>query len=274
MNLTPSPRSPAPILAALAFALCATSALAQASPVRHAEILPGWVEANGQRMAALRLELAPGWHTYFRIPGDSGLAPVFDWSESQNLGSLRAIWPAPQIFEQNGYVSFGYEDELILPLEITPVTPGRPVALMGRLEIGVCRETCVPAEVSVAGALRGDGAPDARIRRSLAQRAEPATEAGLSRATCRVEPAPRGARLTLRATLPAVGAAEHLVVDPPEGGMRVASTRSWREGNDLVADVALRLPHGAPLAFDRGALGFAVLTGERMFTARGCTGAP
>ena len=268
------PFSPTPILATLALALMATAATAQSSPVRHAEILPGWVESNGQRLAALRLELAPGWHTYFRIPGDSGLAPVFDWSESQNLGGLRAIWPAPQVFEQNGYVSFGYEDELILPLEITPATPGRPVALMGRLEIGVCRDTCVPAEVSVAAALRGEGAPDARIRRSLEQRADPAAEAGLSRATCHLEPAARGARLVLRATLPALGSREHLVIDPPEGGMRVASTRSWREGNDLVAEVALRSPQGAPLAFDRGALGFAVLTGERMFTARGCTGAP
>lgn len=265
---------PALMMAALALCLAAGEAPAQSSPVRHAEILPGWTDAAGRRMAALRLELAPGWHTYFRIPGESGLAPVFDWSQSQNLGTLRAIWPAPQVFEQNGYVSFGYEDELILPLDITPERPGRPVALMGRLEIGVCRETCVPAEVSVAAALRGDGAEDPRIRHALAQRAAPAEQAGLTRATCRLEPAARGARLTLRATLPPAGTTEHLVIDPPEGGPRVASTRSWREGADLVAEVALRSPQGAPLALDRGALGFAVLTGERMFNARGCTGAP
>ncbi len=265
---------PARLLAVIALVLWASGAVAQSSPVRTAEILPGWVDAEGRRIAALRLELAPGWHTYFRIPGDSGLAPVLDWSESQNLGQIRALWPAPQVFEQNGFVSFGYLDELILPLEITPARPGRPVALMGHLDIGVCRETCVPASVSVSAALRGDGADDARIRRSLAQRAEPAEQAGLSRATCRLEPAHRGATLTLRATLPRAGDAEHLIIEPPEGGLRVTSTRSWREGGDLVAEVALRSPHGAPLAFDRGALAFAVLTGERLISARGCTGAP
>lgn len=262
------------MVAALTLSLACGSASAQPSPVRTAEILPGWVAADGRRMAALRLELTPGWHTYWRIPGDAGIAPGFDWSESQNLAGLTPIWPVPQVFEENGYISFGYEDELILPLEITPANPARPVALIGRLEIGVCRETCVPVDVSVSAALRGNGAEDARIRQALDQQAEPASRVGLSRATCRIEPTRRGAQLTLRATLPTTGDSEHLVIDPPEGGLRVASSRSWREGADLVAEVALRAPQGAPLAFNRGALGFTVLAGARMFNARGCTGAP
>lgn len=265
---------PVRLLVALLLVLVTGAAQAQPSPVRAAEILPGWIDGDGRRMAALRLELAPGWYTYWRIPGDAGIAPNLDWTQSQNLGSLRAIWPAPQVFEQNGYISFGYQDELILPLEITPVNSGRPVALIGHLEIGVCRETCVPADVSVSGALRGAGADDPRIRQALARRAEPAAQAGLTRATCRLEPAPRGARLTLRATFPATQGREHLVIDPPEGPLRVASTRSWREGGDLVAEVALRARHDAPMALDRGALGFTLLADGRMFSARGCVGGP
>ena len=61
--------------------LTALPAAAQDLPqgLEAARFLPGWTDAEGRRVAALELVLEPGWKTYWRSPGDAGLAPVFDW---------------------------------------------------------------------------------------------------------------------------------------------------------------------------------------------------
>lgn len=277
MILSPFPRPPLPALArhlaALVTAVMLTLPAAAQSrgPVLHAEILPGWQTPDGRRMAALRLDLPAGWHTYWRNPGEAGIAPRLDWSGSQNVASVTPIWPLPSVIEQNGFVSYGYHDQLILPLEVTPQDPSRPVALTGDLALGLCRETCVPADLTVSGALRGAGGPDSRIEAALATRADPAVSAGLTRATCRVEPATRGVELTLRATLPHQGAGERLIVELPGSGLRVTDLRSWREGGDIVARARLRAPGGGPVSFQRGALAYTVLSEARMISAEGCT---
>src|SRR4029077_13588186 len=46
--------------------------------------------------AGVEIRLAPGWKTYWRYPGDSGLPPRFDFSKSQNVKSITVRWPAPQ----------------------------------------------------------------------------------------------------------------------------------------------------------------------------------
>ncbi len=243
------------------------------NPVVQAEILPGWATAQGTHMAALHLVLSPGWHTYWRIPGNAGIEPRFDWAASQNVASVVPIWPRPQIFDQNGYRTYGYEDTLILPLEITAADPGRPMALVGALAIGVCAETCVPADVQVSGVLRGSGGPDPRIRQALDDRAGSAPRAGLTRATCHLEPARRGAALTLRATLPAQGRVEDIIIELPGSGYRITESRTWREGGDLVAEAQLRAPRRAEVVgIDRAGLRFTVLSEAGMLAAQGCTG--
>ena len=261
-------------LCALALSPLPAAAQGQVSnPVLSAEILPGWTTERGTRMAALHLVLAPGWHTYWRVPGEAGIAPRFDWGQSQNVANVRAIWPRPQIFDQNGYRSYGYEDELMLPIEVTPQDGAHPMALLGALAIGVCADTCVPADVAVQGVLRGAGERDRRITAALDNRAEPGARAGLSRATCRVEPGDRGAELTLRATVPSVGQTEDMIVELPGSGYRVTETRTWREGGDLVAQARLRAPRrGDPLVFDRASLVFTVLSESQMLVSQGCTG--
>ncbi len=63
--------------------------------VRSVDLLAGWREPDGSRIAAIAIDLAPGWYTYWRIPGEAGIAPRFDWSRSRNLASVAAEWPRP-----------------------------------------------------------------------------------------------------------------------------------------------------------------------------------
>ncbi|GAB4265399.1 MAG: protein-disulfide reductase DsbD family protein [Pararhodobacter sp.] len=240
--------------------------------VVQAEILPGWQTERGTRIAALHLRMEPGWHTYWRVPGEAGIAPRLDWSGSQNVAAVAPIWPRPQVFVQNGLQSFVYENDLILPLEITPANPNRPIALIGDLAIGVCRDTCVPVDLTVQAALRGTGERDGRILSAMAAAAEPAARAGLTRTTCRVAPERRGAALTLRATLPRTGRDEHIVVELPGTGLWISDTRTWREGTDLVAEARVRAPGGGAVGIDRSSLAITVLSESRMVTSQGCVG--
>lgn len=270
MTLTSLPRILT--LCALALSPLSTAAQAQVSnPVLSAEILPGWTTERGTRMAALHLVLAPGWHTYWRNPGEAGIAPRFDWGASQNVASVRAIWPRPQIFDQNGYRSYGYEDELLLPVEVTPQDGAHPMALLGALAIGVCADTCVPADVAVQGVLRGAGEHDRRITTALDNRAEPGAQGGVTRATCQLHPGDRDAELTLRTSVPSIGRTEAVIVEVP--GYRVTDAQTRREGGDLVTQARLRAPRrGDPMIFDRASIVFTVLSEEQMLVSQGCTG--
>lgn len=239
----------------------------------QADILPGWQTERGTRMAALRLEMAPDWHTYWRNPGDSGIAPRFDWGNSQNVADIRVLWPRPTRYTQDGMTSYGYDGTVILPLEITPQDGSRPMALMGDISIGVCEATCVPADLSVVQALRGSGAHDRSIAAALDTRPRPALRAGLNGVTCALSPADRGATLTLRARVPRIGDDETIIVELPGTNFWVSSSQTTREGHDLVAQMHIRAPLGTPLSMDRASVVVWFLSEDQLLHTQGCTGA-
>lgn len=241
------------------------------SQLVHAELVPGWRTDRGTHMAALRLRLADGWKTYWRIPGEAGIPPQMDWSRSQNLNAVQVHWPRPIVFDQDGFRSIGYAQEVTLPLELTPNRSGRPIALMGDITIGVCRETCVPVDLSLSLAVRGAGAHDPMIAEALARGPRPAPLAGLTRATCTLRPTERGAELTLRLNLPRSGAAEHVVVELPGTGYWLSDSRTRREGDELIARVRVRDPQRGPVALNRAALSATILSDRDMLTMQGCT---
>ena len=238
----------------------------------QAELRPGWRTERGTHMAALHLRLADGWKTYWRIPGEAGIAPQMDWSQSQNVASVTPHWPRPVVFDQNGYRSIGYAGELVLPLEFTPQNADRPMALMAQVTIGICRDTCVPVDLTLSLPLRDAGAHDPLIAAALTRRPEPGAGAGLTQATCRVEPGARGVELTLRAALPRLGAGEHMVMELPGTGYWVSDSQTWREGDELVGRARVRAPQQGTVSIQRGAVAFTILTEDRMVVHQGCTG--
>lgn len=98
--------------------------------------------------AGVEITLAPGWKTYWRNPGDSGIAPAFDFSRSQNVAAVEVAYPMPQRFDLPGDISFGYEDRVVFPLSVTPADPARPVTLAADVIYGACEELCIPVEAS------------------------------------------------------------------------------------------------------------------------------
>jgi DsbC/DsbD-like thiol-disulfide interchange protein len=109
--------------------------------------------------AGIEIKLDPGWKTYWRYPGDSGVPPRFDFSRSENLASVAVLWPAPHAFPDGAGGSIGYTDEVILPLRVVPSEAGKPVVLRLELAYAVCQKLCMP--VDAKSELLLDGGPSA-----------------------------------------------------------------------------------------------------------------
>jgi DsbC/DsbD-like thiol-disulfide interchange protein len=101
--------------------------------------------------AGVEIKMQPGWHTYWRYAGDSGVPPHFDFSGSENLKSATVLYPAPQTFDDGaGGKSLGYTGNVIFPVAVTPRDPAKPVQLHVKLDYAVCEKICVPATGNAA----------------------------------------------------------------------------------------------------------------------------
>ncbi|MFQ5534846.1 MAG: protein-disulfide reductase DsbD domain-containing protein [Sphingomonadales bacterium] len=98
----------------------------------------------GKIWLGLHIKLAPGWHTYWRTPGDSGLPTRLDWAGSMNVKDTAVEWPLPQRLHSFDQDNFVYVSEVVIPIEVTSADPTRPVQIDLKVEYGVCREICVP----------------------------------------------------------------------------------------------------------------------------------
>ncbi len=112
--------------------------------------------------AGLQVFLPQGWKTYWRSPGDAGLPVLTDWSGSENVADVAFSWPAPHRFTLFGLDTFGYEYEVIFPLDVTPAAIGQPVELNGQVNMLVCSDICIPHTLNVSLSLpQATADPDA-----------------------------------------------------------------------------------------------------------------
>jgi len=100
-------------------------------------------------LGGIALQLQPGWKTYWRTPGDSGVPPRFDFSKSDNVEAVTVLWPAPTKFDDGaGGTSLGYHDKVVLPLRIVAKNTDKPVTLRADINYAVCAKLCIPVEAS------------------------------------------------------------------------------------------------------------------------------
>src|SRR5437660_9367717 len=72
-------------------------------------------------LGGIAFQLQPGWKTYWRTPGDSGVPPRFDFSKSENIEAVTVLWLAPVKFDDGAVAhSLGYKNHIVLPLRIRP----------------------------------------------------------------------------------------------------------------------------------------------------------
>jgi suppressor for copper-sensitivity B len=93
-----------------------------------------------------QVDLAPGWKTYWRAPGEAGLPPRFDWSGSGNVAAVDVAWPTPERMTAYGFDSIVYDENVVLPITVRLSDPGQSVSLQLKVNYMVCEEICIPLE--------------------------------------------------------------------------------------------------------------------------------
>ncbi len=257
------------LISFLAMAMAAPVAAQSLDDVVSIEVLPGWTTSSGNQMAALAVTLAPGWKTYWRAPGDAGIPPMVTYSGSSNVASAQLRWPVPKVFYQNGTRSIGYEDRVILPVELTRDTDGE-MRLAGQMNIGICDEICVPAQLNFDQVLPEGGRRDPLIVAALVDRPLRAEEAGVGVVSCAASPSEYGMNLYAEITMPALAGGEEVVIEAGDPQVWVSEPEMVRRGDVITASVQMVHVTGEGFAVDRSAVRITVLGGDVAVDIQGC----
>ena len=155
-------------------ALCAAAVVVATGT--QAVAADGWIVAGNSRVrlnwcapttynspafAFLEMQLDAGWKTYWRMPGDAGVAPSFDWAEAGNIATATVLYPVPHRLPDQGGEAIGYKTSLVLPIRIEPADVSRPISAVTTISFGICKNICVPVELKLTGTCHGTSAADA-----------------------------------------------------------------------------------------------------------------
>ena len=251
---------------AIAALVClATPALAEIPKnLARADVVSGWRQ-GATHVAGLTIRMAPGWHTYWRAPGDSGIPPSFNWSGSSNIAHVAVRFPVPEVLDQYGMRSIGYTDEVTFPLLIRTRDAKAPIRLRGEISIGVCYEICVPVTLDVSAELSASGKRDRALARLLKD--QPKDGGTLS---CDISPMEDGLRMTASTTLPRMQGEEVAVIETGDAEVWVSKPELTRQGGRLVAEVEMVPPSAKPFALARSSVRMTVIARGRAVEMVGC----
>lgn len=127
---------------------------------------------DGAVYLGVEVLIDPGTKTYWRNPGDSGIPPSFDWSQSDNLKSVEVLYPAPHRIADPAGHTIGYKNAVLFPVRVAPQDAAQPVDVKLKFSYAVCGTLCVPAEANLALRLPAGGevaGASTRIETGLAQ---------------------------------------------------------------------------------------------------------
>ena len=149
----------AKVLLAIAAAASLVTGVANAAPVKtqhvEAELLAQTTGAapGSTIYVALRQKITPGWHTYWRNPGDAGQATSLTWTLPAGWTAGDIVWPAPERYIAGPLMNYVFSDEVYLPVPITvpaDAKVGDKVTLKAAADWLVCKDVCVPEDATLS----------------------------------------------------------------------------------------------------------------------------
>lgn len=226
----------------LGLVLAGRPAWAETGPQRSERIeaelvsMTAWATPGSTLMVAVRQDIRPGWHTYWRNPGDSGGATTLVWNLPPGLSAGDIVWPLPERQRIATLVNYGYSDVVYLPVPIAvPADAATNQTLRLRVEARflVCSdEMCVPDDLKLALDIPvRDGAPPLVPDHGAAIQAAMAAT-------------PQSAGIEARATLNGGVLTLTAAGGPAEGG---EATRAW-----FLPFQGGVIDHAAPQTGERG----------------------
>jgi len=131
------------------------------------------LQGGTENWVALRLAPEPGWHVYWRNPGDSGLPTELAWTLPPGIEAGDIHWPYPHRESLGDLTNYGYGDPtlFLVPLSVS-TDVGSPVALAAKASWLVCKDICIPGKAELSLELPGaaePGEPDARWTRMFSE---------------------------------------------------------------------------------------------------------
>jgi DsbC/DsbD-like thiol-disulfide interchange protein len=116
---------------------------------------------------ALRLLMDQGWHSYWKNPGAAGTPTSIEWNLPAGFEAGSIHWPYPERIPVPPLMSYGYHDEVLLLIDVTPpqsLRLGSTVVLQGEAIWLVCFNICLPARelVQLELPVRASASPDNR----------------------------------------------------------------------------------------------------------------
>ncbi len=106
---------------------------------------------------AIKFTITPGWHIYWKNPGDSGIPPKIKWNLPKGFNYGEIQWPAPERIEVAGLVNYGFHDEIYLVTNLS-APPGfsGEINIESKIEWLVCREGCIPEDTTLTFTLSSE----------------------------------------------------------------------------------------------------------------------
>jgi thiol:disulfide interchange protein DsbD len=111
------------------------------------------IKAGEAVTAAVTFSLPPHWHIYWQNPGDSGIPTTFSWTLPDGLKAGEIAWPAPERFDTQGLINYGYSNEVTLLVPLTPSTDSISGDVKLKANWLVCKEICIPESAELTAPL-------------------------------------------------------------------------------------------------------------------------
>ncbi len=132
----------------------------------HATLIPDHhpIEPGETFLLAVELSIQPGWHVYWKNPGDSGLPTLVDWKLPDGFKAGPLHWPVPlKLTEPGGITTYGYENTVTLIAPITApqdIEHGDELTLAADVSWLVCKQRCLPGSAVVSTTCTVGQTPD------------------------------------------------------------------------------------------------------------------
>lgn len=238
-----------------ASALAASSAWLETDGGRVRLLTSGTPDEQGVVRGALQIDLKPGWKTYWRDPGGSGVPPTLDVSGSRDIASAELSFPPPQRFKDEYSNWAGYKHSVALPVKFVTRGSSQATRIEARVFLGVCETICIPiqGQLVVEAGEAADDPKDAAIVQAALAALPSAARPDFAASTLTSEPG----KLLIEAKLPAGTNQVDLFVASEDGYKFGAPERLLKDGSILFSVPILEQPGVAP---SKGAINYTLVT--------------
>lgn len=105
----------------------------------------GGLEADADEYdyAGIHIKFKDNWKTYWKHVGDTGLPLSLKSDRSVNIGDVEVLWPYPKRFDYYGIETWGYKNEVVLPVRFKIKDKTKPIYLGFNVKWAICDEICI-----------------------------------------------------------------------------------------------------------------------------------